>query len=162
MIHSSHPRELISASRIPLDPKVVARARDGAPIQVSRMNFLPQTGIESLDDTAQRVNSVAEFAPEVVNQTSSATFRGGLYGGICGLIIGCANQGFSIIGDLFARRLPAGLVVITLYTGVAAAIGGILGFYKSSRQNAEKLKTLLFQGQFTNQPSSDTFEDTAK
>jgi hypothetical protein len=137
----------VSASRLQLDQKQLAKASDGDAIVPIRTRLLPDTGIEPLDGTAQRVNAVANYAPEAVSQTSSATLRGGLYGGACGFIIGLASQGAGIIGDLLSRRPPAGAVVLLLFTGIGALLGSALGFFKSTRKNAEAFKTMLFQGQ---------------
>jgi hypothetical protein len=141
------PGGFVSASRIKLDAKQLATAKEGDSVLPVRPTFLPNTGIEPLDSTAQRVNTVATYAPEAVSKTSSATFRGGLYGGLCGLIIGLASQGVGIVGDLFARRLPGGAIVVLLFTGFGSLLGSLLGFSKSGKSSAKELQTLLFMGQ---------------
>lgn len=137
----------VSASRLQLDHKQVQKAADGEAIFPTGKKLLPDTGIEPLDITAQRVNAVADYAPEAVSQTSSATLRGGLYGGACGLIIGLVSQGAGIIGDLLSKKPPGGAVVLLLFTGIGALLGSALGLFKSTRKNAEAFKTMLFQGQ---------------
>jgi hypothetical protein len=148
----------ISASRITLDPKQVAKTPDGASIVPLRTKLFPDTGFAPLDNTAQRVNAMAGYAPDAVSETSSATFKGGIYGGVCGLIIGFASQGVGIIGDLIAKRPPGGMVVLGLFTGIGAVLGSIVGLLKSTRKSAEDIKTMLFRGQLPTTFAGDTYE----
>lgn len=139
------PRGSISASRISWNPSKAAEANDGDAVRPG--GKLRETGIKPLDKTAERMQSMVDYAPDVVSQTSSATIRGGIYGAICGSIIGLFNQGPGIIGDLFTKTPPAGLIIVGLFASAAGLLGGILGFLKSGREHAKELKTLLFRGQ---------------
>lgn len=149
-IHHSLQRQPLNASRSFSLDKQVYGLQDGAPILRSQEALLPRTGIQTIDQANERVTSITQFGRQAVGTTFSSTFKGSLYGGMCGLLIAALSQRTQLL-KVFQGQVPK--VFIAICAGLSlggAAIGGGLGFLQSVRKNLSEGRKLLL-GQATQQ-----------
>lgn len=151
-------RRPVSASRIPLNYKA-PNLKDGSPIPVRDLS-IPVTGIKTIDKAAEKAASLNQFGEHAVRSVSQSTWKGGVYGAICGAAIVLVTQKnlllslFQLPWAIIKEKQPIGKALVNhipwpflgaalIIGGAGALMGSFLGFKQATKGSAEDLQKIL-------------------
>lgn len=110
---------------------------------------LPRTGIRRFDEkvskTNRRFSGIFTMTKKTVLDTMKATFQGGFYGGLVGLLTTGAFCLFTLIANIWTtKKLPTNVLsVIGIMSAFGAGIGAVMRGANAIQRNVKSVSSTL-------------------